>query len=93
MKHFLNSFLSLDLVLEKLGNLGQLDTEKKEQVKAALLEKHRHHGQKKPKKPSTALMPMIRTLTDIGRSLSSSGNHHVSMEEGRYSFIMPQAEI
>lgn len=70
-----------DLVLEKLGNLGQLDTEKREQVKAALLEKHRHHGQKKQKKPSTALMPMIRTLTDIGRSLSSSGNHHVSMEE------------
>ncbi|XP_071822946.1 electroneutral sodium bicarbonate exchanger 1-like isoform X2 [Apostichopus japonicus] len=76
-----NLDLIADLVMEKLSNLGQLDDDKKEQVKAALLKKHHHHGQKKQKKSNTALMPMIRTLTDIGRSLSNSGNQHVSMEE------------
>lgn len=71
-----------DLVLDKLIMSEQLDESKREQVREALLRKHHHQSHKKHRdKRGSSLLPMIRSLTDIGRSLSQGGAHNTSMEQ------------
>ncbi|XP_041470458.1 sodium bicarbonate cotransporter 3-like isoform X15 [Lytechinus variegatus] len=71
-----------DLVLDKLIMSEQLDESKREQVREALLRKHHHQSHKKHRdKRGSSLLPMIRSLTDIGRSLSQGGSHNTSMEQ------------
>lgn len=71
-----------DLVLDKLIMSDQLDDDKREQVREALLRRHHHQSQKKHReKRGSSLLPMIRSLTDIGRSLSQGGSQHQSMEQ------------
>ncbi|XP_022104609.1 sodium bicarbonate cotransporter 3-like isoform X2 [Acanthaster planci] len=71
-----------DIVLDKLIASNQLEEEKRDQVREALLRKHHHHGQKKHReKRGSSILPMIRSLTDIGRSLSGSAGYGSSMEQ------------
>ncbi|XP_072180717.1 electroneutral sodium bicarbonate exchanger 1-like isoform X2 [Diadema setosum] len=71
-----------DLVLDKLVMSNQLEEDKREQVREALLRKHHHQSHKKHRdKRGSSLLPMIRSLTDIGRSLSTGGSHNQSMEQ------------
>ncbi|XP_033629654.1 sodium bicarbonate cotransporter 3-like isoform X1 [Asterias rubens] len=71
-----------DLVLDKLVASNQLEEEKRDQVREALLRKHHHQWQKKHReKRGSSILPMIRSLTDIGRSLSGSASAGSSMEQ------------
>ncbi|XP_038047147.1 sodium bicarbonate cotransporter 3-like isoform X3 [Patiria miniata] len=74
-----------DIVLDKLIASNQLEEEKRDQVREALLRKHHHHGQKKHReKRGSSILPMIRSLTDIGRSLSGSASNGSSMEQAAH---------
>jgi len=68
-----------DLVIDNLINSGSLPFDKKEQVKAAMLKKHRHQfeGIKKQSNENGSgsnmtKLPLIRSLADIGKTHSSS---------------------
>ncbi|XP_071942558.1 sodium-driven chloride bicarbonate exchanger-like isoform X2 [Antedon mediterranea] len=71
-----------DLVLDKFIVSGQLDEEDRSNVREALLCRHRHQYEKKHRdsKRHGSLLPGIRSLVDIGRSLSGS-YHHANMEQ------------
>ncbi|XP_033100508.1 electroneutral sodium bicarbonate exchanger 1-like [Anneissia japonica] len=71
-----------DLVLDKFIASGQLDDEQRYNVREALLCRHRHQCEKKHRdsKRHGSLLPGIRSLVDIGRSLSGS-YHHGNMEQ------------
>ncbi|XP_045469814.1 sodium bicarbonate cotransporter 3 isoform X6 [Harmonia axyridis] len=56
-----------DLVLDHMVNNNSLASDKKMQVKEALLKRHRHQHQRKDH-----VLPIIRSFTDIGRNYSSS---------------------
>ena len=76
----------LGLVLDKLIATNQMEEEKREQVREALLRRHRHQSQKKSREhkmsKTGSILPSIRSLTDIGRSLSGT-HRHKSMEQGK----------
>ena len=73
-----------DLALDSMINCGALGAGKKEQVKAAVLKKHRHQfegarkagsgagGTMDSSHSSMAKLPIIRSLADIGRNHSAS---------------------
>ena len=68
--HFL---LYLDLVCENMIATGQLEEEKRSQVKEALLRRHRHHGvrDKKTKDEKKFEKDMMRMMGQKGRRRSS----------------------
>lgn len=57
-----------DLVCENMINSGIMSAQSKEDVKAALLRRHRHQHESKKKDK----FPIIRSLTEIGKNHSSS---------------------
>jgi len=68
-----------DLTLDTMINSGSLPADKKDQVKAAMLKKHRHQfeGMKKEKvengsSTNMSKLPIIRSLADIGKTHSSA---------------------
>jgi len=68
-----------DLTLDTMINSGSLPADKKNQVKAAMLKKHRHQfeGMKKEKvengsSTNMSKLPIIRSLADIGKTHSSA---------------------
>lgn len=69
-----------DIAIESLVNNGSLPWDKREQVKDAILKKHRHQFEGLRKKENTeggnmtnnmTKLPIIRSLADIGRTASS----------------------
>lgn len=59
-------------------NSGQLSYEIKDKIKDALLRRHRHQHQKRHERAENkSLLPLIRSLADIGRNSSKSvfGSH------------------
>ena len=74
------------MVVDKLINTKQMEEDKRDQVKDALLRRHHHQSEKKHKehkmnKTGSSLIPGIRSLSDIGRSLSGT-HRHKTMEDG-----------
>ncbi|XP_045469813.1 sodium bicarbonate cotransporter 3 isoform X5 [Harmonia axyridis] len=68
-----------DLVLDHMVNNNSLASDKKMQVKEALLKRHRHQHQRKDH-----VLPIIRSFTDIGRNYSSSRmEEHLNEESER----------
>ena len=67
----------VDLTLDKMVNSQLVDNDQREQVKMAMLKKHRHQfeGSKKKDTHSGSTMtniPLIRSLADIGKNQSTS---------------------
>lgn len=64
-----------DLITENMTNSGLLDADVKEKVKEALLRRHRHQHEKESKKSraesNIGRLPIIRSLTEIGKNHSS----------------------
>lgn len=65
-----------DLVTENMTNSGLLAADVKEKVKEALLRRHRHQHEKESKKSraesNIGRLPIIRSLTEIGKNHSSA---------------------
>jgi solute carrier family 4 (sodium bicarbonate transporter), member 10 len=64
-----------DLVCENMVNAGSLPAEARDQVKDALLRRHRHQHELSRKKESAnnmSRLPLIRSLADIGKNHSST---------------------
>ena len=67
----------VDLTLDKMVNMRLVDNDQREQVKMAMLKKHRHQfeGNKKKEGHSGSTMnniPLIRSLAEIGKNQSST---------------------
>jgi sodium bicarbonate transporter 10 len=79
-----------DLTIDRLINCGSLPDDKKEQVKAAILKRHRHQfeglkkqGNENGSGNNMAKLPIIRSLADIGKVHSSSkSNSTINPETG-----------
>jgi len=64
-----------DLVCENMANNGLLPFDSKNQVKEALLRRHRHQHEREAKKSRESNMsrlPIIRSLADIGKNHSTA---------------------
>jgi len=61
-----------DILVERMASTGQLDFHNKEKLAEVLLTKHRHQHQQNEGKG----IPMIRSLADIGRKMSSRTLEH-----------------
>ncbi|XP_059617088.1 sodium bicarbonate cotransporter 3 isoform X2 [Phlebotomus argentipes] len=62
-----------DLVCDNMINAGSLSHESREKVREALLRRHRHQHERDPKKKDNmSRLPIIRSLTEIGRNHSTS---------------------
>lgn len=66
-----------DLVCDNMVSRGQLPAEAREQVRDALLRRHRHQHEQARKRDGSAAsgmsrLPIIRSLAEIGRNHSSS---------------------
>lgn len=62
-----------DLVCDNMVNAGSLSQESREKVRDALLRRHRHQHERDPKrKDNMSRLPIIRSLTEIGRNHSTS---------------------
>ncbi|XP_059617090.1 sodium bicarbonate cotransporter 3 isoform X4 [Phlebotomus argentipes] len=71
-----------DLVCDNMINAGSLSHESREKVREALLRRHRHQHERDPKKKDNmSRLPIIRSLTEIGRNHSTSKNLQASNSE------------
>lgn len=66
-----------DLVLDNMINSNALTSDKRDQVRDALLRRHRHQFERR-KDNNMSRLPIIRSLADIGRNHSSSKSKHPS---------------
>lgn len=66
-----------ELVLENLVSNGQVDFDKKDNLKEALLLRKRHQHERKNDVRTRDRLPLIRSLADIGRNSSKGlfGSH------------------
>ncbi|XP_055376644.1 electrogenic sodium bicarbonate cotransporter 1 isoform X3 [Condylostylus longicornis] len=64
-----------DLVCENMVNSGTLPRESRDKVREALLRRHRHQNENHLKK-NMSMLPIIRSLAEIGRNHSSNKNLH-----------------
>jgi len=60
-----------DLVVDHMAAAGKIDPEVKDKVADIMLRKHRHQHQLERREGSSRGLPVIRSLADIGRKMSS----------------------
>uniref|UniRef100_A0A1B0CVR6 Anion exchange protein n=2 Tax=Lutzomyia longipalpis TaxID=7200 RepID=A0A1B0CVR6_LUTLO len=71
-----------DLVCDNMINAGSLSSGSREKVRDALLRRHRHqHEHEHKRKDNMSRLPIIRSLTEIGRNHSTSKNLQASNSE------------
>lgn len=61
-----------ELVCENMVNAGTLPVEARDKVVEALLRRHRHQHQQDKKKDNVSRLPIIRSLTEIGKNQSAT---------------------
>ncbi|XP_055376654.1 electroneutral sodium bicarbonate exchanger 1 isoform X10 [Condylostylus longicornis] len=66
-----------DLVCENMVNSGTLPRESRDKVREALLRRHRHQNENHLKK-NMSMLPIIRSLAEIGRNHSSNKKKMIS---------------
>lgn len=70
-----------DLVLDQWINKGALYHDQRNGIREVILKTHSHHHEKHKSKSESKqdnLIPIIRSLADIGRRFTDSGFHHES---------------
>ncbi|ODM89301.1 Sodium-driven chloride bicarbonate exchanger [Orchesella cincta] len=96
LRNYLNSNLVLldvpaqsmeevaDVLLDNLEENGILEPEKRMEVKGALLRKHTHLYNQQHLEPNSSVsrLPVIRSLAEIGRSMSSKSTGAISTGNG-----------